>query len=205
MSKLTTAQSIYLHQLKAYLVPSARMDRKRKSKKNLYVPGSEEEGNDDPRIQSFVRSLNSIISYSLPDPTWGGLVYSVFLELCGVAVGLPAEREKEEDEDDLNTIVDDNDSAAQKEEDVSYQDAGLSQQSFASATDVDGDIIVDDDGNPSGNVPDMDDFEGYKKMGEEERQRKKLKLKHEKPREDARKKVLEIWSSMEKLGVGGEG
>lgn len=202
MSKLTTAQSIYLHQLKAYLVPSTRAERKRKSKKNLYVPGSEEEGSDDPRIQSFVRSLNSIISYSLPDPAWGGLVYSVFLELCGIAVGLPVEREKE-DEDDSITAVDEGDSTIQKEEDVSYQ--GASQQSFATVTDVDGDIIVDDDGNHLGNVPDTSDFKEYKKVGEEERQRRKMKLKQEKPREDARKKVLEIWSSMEKLGVGGGG
>lgn len=202
LSRLTTAQSIYLHQLKAYLVPSARMERKRKSKKNLYVPGSEEEGNDDPRIQSFVRSLNSIISYSLPDPAWGGLVYSVFLELCGVAVGLPIEREKE-GEDDSIAAVDDDDPTIQKEEDVSYQ--GASQQSFATVTDVDGDIIVDDDRNHLENVPDTNNFEEYKEVGEEEAQRRKVKLKEEKPREDARKKVLEIWSSMEKLGVGGGG
>lgn len=200
---MTTAQSIYLHQLKAYLVPSIKTERKRKPKKNLYVPGSEEEGNDDPRIQSFVRSLNSIISYSLPDPAWGGLVYSVFLELCGVAVGLPIEREKEDDENDSNTTVDDNGSTIQKEEDVLHQ--GASQQSFTTVTDVDGDIIVDDDGNHLGNVLDTDDFEEYKKVGEEERQRRRMKLKEEEPREDARKKVLEIWSSMEKLGVGGGG
>lgn len=203
LSKLTTAQSIYLYQLKAHLVPSAKTERRRKSRKNLYVPGSEEDGNDDPRIQSFVRSLNSIISYSLPDPAWGGLVYSVFLELCGAAVGLPIERES--DEDDSNTVVDDDDSVIQKEEDLSYQGASLSQRSFITATDVDGDILVDDDGNHLGNVPDTNHFEEYKKVGEEEIQRKKMKLKQDKPREDARKKVLEIWSSMEKLGVGGGG
>lgn len=201
---MTTAQSIYLNQLKSYLVPSVKTERRRKSKKNLYVPGSEEEGNDDPRIQSFVRSLNSIISYSLPDPAWGGLVYSVFLELCGAAVGLPIGGENEGDENDSNTVVDDDDSAIQKEEDLSYQGVSLSQQSFATVTDVDGDIIVDD-GNHLGSVLDTDHFEEYKKVGEEERQRKKMKLKQEKPREDARKKVLEIWNSMEKLGVGGGG
>lgn len=201
---MTTAQSIYLYQLKAHLVPSAKTERRRKSKKNLHVPGSEEEGNDDPRIQSFVRSLNSIISYSLPDPAWGGLVYSVFLELCGAAVGLPIERESG-DEDDSNTVVDDDGSVIQKEEDLSYQDARLSQRSFITATDVDGDILVDDDGNHLGSVPDTNHPEEYKKVGEEERQREKMKLKQDKPREDARKKVLEIWSSMEKLGVGGGG
>lgn len=152
-----------------------------------------------------MRSLNSIISYSLPDPAWGELVYSVFLELCGAAVGLPIERENDGDENDSNTVVDDDDSAIQKEEDLSYEGVSLSQRSFATATDVDGDIIVDDDGNNLGRVLETDHFEEYKKVGEEERQRKKMKLKQEKPREDARKKVLEIWNSMEKLGVGGGG
>lgn len=199
LSRLTTAQSIYLHQLRSYLVPSAK---KRKSKKHLQVP-SEEEGIDDPRIQSFVRSLNSIISYSLPDPAWGGLVYEVFLELCGIAVGLPVEGEDESDNDEDSDTVDHD--ATQKDEDVSFD---LSQQSYATVTDVDGDIIVDDDGNRLENVTDMDginDFGEYKRMDEEERQRKKKKAKQDKPREDARKKVLEIWSSMEKLGVGGGG
>jgi anaphase-promoting complex subunit 2 len=202
LSKLTTAQSIYLHQLKSYLIPS----KKRKSKKHLHVPSSEDDGNDDPRVQSFIRSLNSVISYSLPDPAWGSLVFAVFLELCGVSVGLSVKQDETSDtrDDDQDTVVDAGEASFNSEGSLSYQGAGLSQLSFNTVTDVDGDIIIDDDGNCLGDVEEMDginEFEKFKKIGEE----RTRKRKEEKPREEARKKVLEIWGSMEKLGVGGGG
>lgn len=203
-----------MYQLKAYLVPSTRAEKKRKSKKHLHIPGSEDEGNDDPRVQSFVRSLNSVISYSLPDPAWGELVYVVFLELCGTAVGLPVgeDGESNDNEDnDQDTVIEDDgagNTTFNSEDGLTYNGIRLSQQSFATVTDVDGDIIVDDDGVHLGRVEDMDgmnEFEEFKKMSDEREQTRTRKQRGEKPREGARKKVLDIWGSMEKLGVGGGG
>ncbi|KAF8473513.1 hypothetical protein BDZ91DRAFT_845934 [Kalaharituber pfeilii] len=56
---------------------------------------------DDPRLVKFIRALNAIVSYSLPDPQWSELVYDVFLEWCGVILNSPpgmADDEGEQDE-----------------------------------------------------------------------------------------------------------
>lgn len=189
---LTTAQNIYLYQLRSYLLisqadSSPRKTPRRATKKlgNVVEPSS-----NDPRIRTFLRSLNSIISYSLPDPAWSELVYSVFLELCGLAVGLAGGAEKEAEDDDTNTVTSGEVSSVP---DDSLYDAV--PESFTTVTDLDGDIVVAmDEGDII--VPEkmdgMDDFEDFK------RQPKGLKA-------DARRKVLKLWEAMEKLGIGGGG
>lgn len=43
---------------------------------------------NDPRVQSFLHSFNTLISHSLPDPAWCELVHAVLLNLFGHAIGL---------------------------------------------------------------------------------------------------------------------
>lgn len=63
--------------------------------------GGEEEGEvDEVALGKFVRTLNSIISYSLRDPEWSALVYEVFLEWCGCILNSPPGMAGEEDEDE---------------------------------------------------------------------------------------------------------
>lgn len=54
--------------------------------------GTDGEGGEEINevaLAKFIRSLNSIISYSLTDPHWSGLVYDVFLHWCGVILNSP--------------------------------------------------------------------------------------------------------------------
>ena len=191
LKTLTGAQSIYLYQLRTFLLPQVeasprKTPKRRVKKKDVTV----EVNRNDPRIRSFLRSLNSIMSYSLPDPAWSELVYTVFLELCGIAVGISmSEEESEADGEEASTVV----SGDITEADDSVYDR--MPQSFSTETDLDGDsIIATDDGHliVPAELDGLPDFDQYKKEPKG-------------TRADSRRKVLKLWESMERIGVGGGG
>lgn len=144
--------------------------------------------NSDPRVRAFVRSLNTIISYSLPDPAWTELVKPVLLDYCKIAVGITGHRDDEDEEDE-----EDDETGYTVDDDRDIYD--MMPQSFSTETDLDGDIIVtNDEGDPIpvGRYDGLNDFTRFKQHPPD-------------ARFEARKKVLSLWASMEKLGVGGGG
>jgi anaphase-promoting complex subunit 2 len=186
LKTLTAAQAIYLYQFKTYLLPTtaaAEASPRKTPRRSTRKPAPEEPVKDnDPRVRAFLRSLNSLISYSLPDPAWSELVYTVLLDLCGVAVGIRGKEPEHQEEDEVMT-----------ESDSIYDRIS---QSFVTETDLDGDsiLVADDDGDII--VPEQldgfADFEAYKAMPKG-------------AKAEARRKVLKLWAAMEKLGVGGGG
>lgn len=148
----------------------------------------QEVDNSDPRVRSFLRSLNSIISYSLPDPAWSELVYTVFLELCGVAVGISMSEEAAANMEEASTII--------SEEGTEMDDIyDKMPQSFLTETDLDGDsIIATDEGNPidPAVLDGIHDFERYKNEPKGKQA-------------DASRNVLKLWGAMERISVGGGG
>ena len=133
------------------------------------------------------------------------MVYAVFLELCGVAVGLSAGKGEppsagveanNSGNDDGDGYYGDNPQEAPDElvEDDTLYD--MLPQSFATETDLDGDsiFVALDDGDII--IPEemdgIDDFERYKRQPKG-------------PRADARRKVLKLWEDTEMLGIGGGG
>ncbi|KAI5846684.1 hypothetical protein BZA05DRAFT_447326 [Tricharina praecox] len=192
LNTLTGAQSIYLYQFRTFLVqvqivePSPRKTPRRGMKKKDVT---QEVNRNDPRIRLFLRSLNSIMSYSLPDPAWSELVYTVFLELCGVSVGISMSEEEEAEEEEASTIISGNTTEA---DDAIYD---RMPQSFLTETDLDGDsIIATDEGTPiiPAELDGLPDFDHYKKEPKG-------------TQAEARRKVLKLWELMERIGVGGGG
>ena len=201
-----------MHQLQSYLIPQDPRS-KRKPKENPTGNGDDIE---DARVQNFVRSLNSIISYSLPDPAWNNLVYGVFLELCRAIVTPPEKEETPEVEDGGSVVDEDEDKSITVGGDEHiYDGQRLSQQSFATVTDLGRDAIVYDDGTEVTSPEAMDgidDFGAFKReaerMGTTEREQEEKtgrELIRNIPKEKARKKMLSLWAAMEKLGIGGNG
>jgi anaphase-promoting complex subunit 2 len=189
---LRAAQAIYLYELKSYLLISQGDVSPRKTLRRSKKKGDtiKQMDNNDPRIRAFLRSLNSVISYSLPDPQWSELVYAVFLELCGIAVGLSVEEDATSQDDDTVTMASDE---ATELDDALYDEM---PQSFKTETDLDGDsiLVASDEGDiiiPA-EMDGMDDFDQYKQQPKG-------------PKADARRKVLQLWEDMEKLGIGGGG
>ncbi|RPA89792.1 hypothetical protein L873DRAFT_1849147 [Choiromyces venosus 120613-1] len=189
----------YLFCLRTYIIPEKKKGRARRNLDSCDL-------SDDSKVQAFVKSLNSIISHSLPDPAWNKLVYEAFLELCGTAVGLPGDDDG--GDDDYTVLYDEegNDTMS-RDEDV-YHGMRLNQQSFVTETDCDGDIVVDDDGVAIGNLRDIDridEFGVYRQRAEEKAKKKRKKHLEAKSREKARKKFLDIWAAIQRLCVGGGG
>lgn len=162
----------------------------RKNSRRRAKDHEQELDDNDPRIKSFLRSLNAVISHSLPDPHWSNLVYTVFLDLCAWAVGLHQPSEDAMSQEDDATVKDDTETM------IIDDDRTYDKLSFATETDLDGDsiLVTTDEGDHI--VPEdfdgMDDFTRYKNTPRG-------------PKHDARRKVLRLWRDMEKLGIGGAG
>ncbi|TGZ83868.1 hypothetical protein EX30DRAFT_315543 [Ascodesmis nigricans] len=181
-----TAQEIYAFQLRNYVLatfeePSPRkLVRRGRTKKTL------DDDDKDPRVRAFTRTLNSLISHSLVDPGWSRLVYTVFLDLCGAAVGMPNTAEGDEDK---MSITEDNPEDGDEYGQIS---ARLSQK-----IDPDGDIIVATD--------DASVIEPGQLRGNDDSQVSRNRSTPVGGKSHARKKVLELWRLMENLGIGGAG
>lgn len=185
----TTAQEIYLYPMQNYIL--LPMDTHSITTRSASRRKRRNEGVDtDPRLKSFTRSLNAFISAALPDPAWSDLVYGVFMGLCSVVVGLPDSIEGMEDEMDEDSEVEVKDEEGESDDELYDTMPSVSQR-----TDLDGDIIVTtDEGSPI----QPEDFDGMEDFREFQRVVKG-------PRAEARRKVLLLWESMEKLGIGGGG
>ncbi|KAL7272955.1 hypothetical protein RUND412_004214 [Rhizina undulata] len=178
--KLTTAQNIYLFLLKTYLLPSSPIKQKRKIRKRA----DDDDGNDDLRVQNFKHCFNTIVSYSLPDPAWSNLVYTVLLDLCGAAVGLPDQDGTAENKETDEMDMEDSFEAEAKEAEALERMAAEDTEFFdEDSTQIDDSYLVHKD----------------PKIASQQ----KLENTEKKKRDAAREKVLETWSAMEKLGVGG--
>ncbi|KAI5820566.1 hypothetical protein BZA77DRAFT_341244 [Pyronema omphalodes] len=189
--KLRTAQSIYLYILKTFiLLPRVDTSSPRKNSRRRAKDHEQDLDDNNPHIKTFLRSLNAVISHSLPDPHWSNLVYTVFLDLCAWAVGLHQPSEDAMSEDDDATVKDDTDAM------VMDDDRIYDKLSFITETDLDGDsiLVTTDEGDRI--IPEefdgIDDFARYKNTPRG-------------PKHDARRKVLRLWRDMEKLGIGGAG
>ncbi|KAI5776700.1 hypothetical protein EDC01DRAFT_791957 [Geopyxis carbonaria] len=202
LGRLTAAQSIYLHQLKEYLLitPSDPSPRKTPKKGRKKVRAGGESAESERRVKAFTKSLNSIISYSLPDPTWSDLVYRVMVQLCGMAVGFEDEDSDSEESESEEAVSEPGSTGSTivMDDDDSIYDA--IPQSFRTETDLDGDIIVaTDDGRPiiPHEMDGLSDFSDFRaRRTNQARQGAKI---------EARKKVLELWEALETIGVGGGG
>lgn len=87
-------------------------------------------------LAKFTRSLNSIISYSLTDPHWSGLMYDVFLHWCGVILNSPPGMAADDDSgvegDEDGRVGNDEMGVFQPENDMVTESEGSTQKNISS-------------------------------------------------------------------------